>query len=238
MYTQADYNILIERLYSCSDEGYKSFNNKIIPGIEGSIGVKIPKLRELAREIAKAPYWKEFLMLSSALKDKSYEEIQLQGLVIGYAKAAPADRLCYIKSFIPSIKNWAVCDVFASQLKFTSKAKPLVKSFLEPYLKSSDEFKVRFAVVMLMDYFLDDEYIDFVLNAICNLSHSGYYVKMGAAWAISVCFVKQREKTLPIFEEKLLDKDTHNKAIQKCLDSYRVSPEDKIYLKTLKIKGV
>lgn len=209
-----------EKLFALKDEKYRQFNCSLLPDIDNVIGVRVPEIRKLAKELAKTDAWKNYK------DDLYYEEIMIQGLVIGYAKLDAEDRLKYLREFIPKINNWGVCDVVCSNLKFTNKNKKLVWNFLQPYLVSHNEFEIRFGVVMLLDYFIDDEYIDRVLKILDKISHDGYYAKMAVAWALSVCFVKQWDKTFEYFKNSNLSKWTYNKAIQKTCESFRV-PEDK-----------
>ena len=142
------------------------------------------------------------------------------------------ERFEYIESFVKKIDNWALCDLFCSALRFEDSQLPALYSFLRPYFSSPREYEVRFAVVALMNFFLKDEYIDEALDTLCTVSHSGYYTKMAVAWAISECFVKYRDKTLPVLSA-LTDPFIRKKAVCKIRESYRASADDKNYLKTL-----
>lgn len=222
-----------------ADESYKKFNDKIIPGVKNAIGVRMAALKVLAKTIAKVDFDEYFQEVNHGDSKKIYyEEIMLWALTIGYIKVPAEERLKHIEEFIPKINNWAVCDSFCAGLKFTQKNKELVWKFIQPYLKDNREFYIRFGVVMLMDYFIDEEHIETNLDLLENINHEGYYVKMAVAWAISVCFVKFPEVTRKFFEEEhnKLDDFTYNKAIQKIRESYRVSKADKDYLNQLKRK--
>jgi 3-methyladenine DNA glycosylase AlkD len=140
-----------------------------------------------------------------------------------------------LENFIPSITNWAVCDCLCSSLKSAKQHLPETWEFLQPYLQSSEEFPLRFAVVMLLDYFLTAEYIDQVLEILQSIRHEGYYVNMAVAWALSAAFVGYREKVLPLLEARRLTPWVQNKTIQKCRESRRVSDGDKAYLAGLRI---
>lgn len=229
-FTKEDYEQLKNRLKELADPGYREFHAKLVPGLEQFFGIRIPKLREVAKELVKQD-WQGFLAVSESVY---YEEIMLQGMVIGLCKCDIDTRLEYMKSFVPKINNWAVCDTFCSSLKATKKNTEKVRQFLQPYLESDKEFELRFGVVMLMDYYTDDQYIDDTLYWLNHISHNGYYVKMAVAWALSVCFVKQREKTLELFKHNFLDDFTYNKSLQKCRESFRVSAQDKEMLKQMK----
>ena len=144
------------------------------------------------------------------------------------------ERLPYLQIYVSHITSWAVCDSPVSSYKFIGKNPDFYKPVIRSYLTSDKEYEVRFAVVALMDYYINDAEIDGVLSDIAGLAHDGYYVKMAAAWALSVAYIRFPEKVLPMFSAKTLDAFTHNKAIQKICESYRVSAEDKAMLRTLK----
>lgn len=221
-----DYQKVLEELEAAADEKYRVFNESLIPGVRKTYGVRIPVLREIAKRLAAE--WQDFL---SCARDDSHEEILLQGLVIGYGRISSEERLRLLADFIPKIDNWAVCDTVCASLKFINRDRARFHSFLEAYMQSPDEFRRRFAIVCLMDYYITDEYIEEVLEYLAATEHSAYYVQMAAAWALSVCFVKYRSLTLPYFRDGLIVNDRiHNKAIQKIRESYRAAAEDKALL--------
>ena len=221
-----------ERIFDRAEEEYKKFQSSLIPGENRLLGVRLPYLRELAKEIAKED-WREYLKTA---EDEYYEEILLQGLVIGYAKAAPEEILTFTARFIPKISNWGVCDSFCTGLKIAKKQPKLVWDFIQPYLWSEKEFEIRFAVIMMLAYFITDEFIDEVITELDNIHHEGYYVKMGVAWAVSVCYVKYPEKTMAYLKNSKLDDFTYNKSLQKILESYRVDQESKMVIRSMKRK--
>ncbi|HVI39136.1 MAG TPA: DNA alkylation repair protein [Anaerovoracaceae bacterium] len=222
-----------ERIFDRAEEEYKKFQSKLIPGEDRLLGVRLPYLKELAKEIAKED-WREYL---NNAQDEYYEEIMLQGLVIGYAKAEPQEILHYTAQFIPKITNWGVCDSFCTGLKLAKKHPQLVWDFIQPYLKSGKEFEIRFAVIMMLAHFIADEFIDQVITNLDKVHHDGYYVKMGVAWAISVCFVKYPDKTMAYLKNSNLDNFTFNKSLQKILESYRVDQEAKVIIRSMKRKS-
>jgi 3-methyladenine DNA glycosylase AlkD len=228
-----NYPELAEYIRSLADEPYLKMQNKIVPGIKNILGVRTPKMRALAKQIAKGD-WRAYL---SAAQDCSMEEVMLQGFVIGYAKMEPDEALKLLADFVPKIDNWAVCDGCCSSLKFTQKNKKKVFAFLQDYMKSQREFELRFVVVMLMDFYITDEYIDDILKIYDGIHHDGYYVKMAVAWALSVCFVKYPEKTMRYFQSNQLDDWTFNKALQKILESFRVDDGTKAAIRGMKRKG-
>lgn len=218
-----------KRLFELGDKKYRDFNKVIVPKAGEMIGVKIPELRKIAKELVKTPKWQNY-------KDALYfEEIMLQGLLIGYAKVDSEKRLRLIRDFIPKIDNWGICDIFCSVLKFAKKEPDLVWDFIQPYLNSDREFEIRFGVVMLLSYFIDDEHIDKVLKIIDRIKSEKYYVKMALAWAISICFVKHWDRTFEYFKNTNISKWVHNKAIQKTRESFRIPDDKKEILKKMRI---
>ena len=214
------------------DEKFKDFTSVLIPGARPILGVRVPILRKLAKEIAKDD-WQTYL--KEATED-TYEEVAIKGFVIGYAKAELKGLLPYIAEHIEKIDDWSLCDGFCSNLKVAEKHRKEFLEFLLPYAKIDDEFKQRVVAVMLMTYYLTDDYIDMSLEVLDSLKNEKYYCKMAVAWAIATAWAKQREKTYCFMQEgnNTLDDWTYNKAIQKMLESYRVSDEDKDMLRKMK----
>ena len=210
---------------------YQQFSASLLPGVSNILGVRIPKLRVMAKQIAKEN-WREFL---DEAKDDSFEEILLQGLVIGYAKANPTEIITALDAFLPKIDNWSVCDSTAMTLK-AAKNHPAYFGYADACIAEGTEFSVRFGLVLLMAHFISDEYIDSVLEKIESAELPGYYAKMAAAWAVSVCYVKYPEKTEEWLAAADIDDWTFNKSIQKIKESNRVSDEDKKRFDSMKRK--
>lgn len=231
-WSATDYQDLIKYLQANSEFKYQQFQKKLIPNTDNLLGVRMPMIKSIAKEIAKGN-WQEFIL---QVEHTYYEETMLMGFVIGNIKADLDTVLPLVKLFIPKINNWAICDSFCASLKIVKKHKRDFFAFLQNYLYSEQEFKIRFAVVMLMDYYIDDEYIDELLDIFHNIHHDGYYVKMAVAWALSFCFVKQREKTLPLLQSNHLDDFTYLKALQKIIESGRVTDDDKQLMRQMKRK--
>lgn len=219
------------KLFELSDEEYKKFHSKLCPGTEGIIGVRVPILRKYAKEIAKED-WKEYL---ENAKSEYYEEIMLQGMVIGLANGTFEEKEGYIKQYVKKIDNWAICDVFCAGLKLTNKYYDEMWNFIQKYLSSKKEFELRFAIVMMLDYYITEEYVDKVLKELDKIQHDGYYVKIGVAWAISIAYIKFPQKGLEYLRsDNNLDDFTYNKSIQKIIESYRVTKEEKEVLRNMK----
>ena len=211
---------------------YKEFSQSLIPGSRQILGVRIPALRNLAKEIAKGD-WQTYL--DNAVDD-SFEEVNLQGFVIGYAKSDYETLLPYIKNYVVKINDWSLCDGFCATLKITKKYKSEFKELLKEYANKDTEFDQRFVAIMLMNYYLDDEDIDETLSMLDALKHDSYYRKMGVAWAVATAMAKQRERVLEYMQpgNNALDDWTYNKSIQKMIESYRISDEDKVMLRSMK----
>lgn len=216
-----------------AEKDFKKFTASLIPNINNVLGVRLPVLRKISKEIYKSEKWEDFIKQNDC---QYMEEIMLQGMVIGLVKKSPEEILELVKDFVPKINNWAVCDTFCAGLKFTNKNKELVWDFIQPYFKSKDEYDIRFAYVMLLSYFIDDEYIDRILNLIDSFKDERYYARMAVAWALSICYVKQPEKTVEYLKTSKLDNWTFNKSIQKICESLRVDKSTKNMLKCLKRK--
>lgn len=220
-----------ECLLELADAKYQEFSSALIPGCRTMLGVRIPKLREFAKQLAKGEV-EEYLQSAS---DEIFEEVMLQGMVIGYSKCDIEKKLEYAKNFIPKITDWSINDSFCSGMKCTIKHRERVFEFLQEYVSSEKEFEQRFVAVMLMDYFLTEEYIDQVLAILDGLKNDGYYTKMGVAWAIATAYAKFPEQTHTYMTElNTLDDFTYNKSIQKMIESYRISPEQKEIVRKLK----
>ena len=214
-----------------SEAGYKKFSSSLIPGVETIMGVRLPYLRKIAKEIARCGNWEEFFKNG---EEDYMESILLKGLVLSYIKADFDSMLKYIADFVPKINNWAVCDCVCNGLKFVKADKQKAFKFLSTYLKSKSEYRLRFGVVMLLSHFIEPEFIDDVLKIFFNLKSEYYYARMAIAWAISICYIEFPAKTLVYLENNDLEDFIHNKSISKIIESYRVSKEDKEKLKLLK----
>lgn len=217
---------LREELFKLQDIKYKEFHSKLCPGTNNIIGVRIPILRKYAKEI-------EGKVDIFSIPNDYYEEIMIKGMLIGLEKELNYDK---IQKFVPLIDNWAVCDVFCAGLKGVKKEKEKMWKFALKYIDSDKEFEVRFAVVMILDFYIDEEYIQRVLDILQKVNNKEYYAKMAVAWAYSVCFVKFFNKTKEVFDNMTKkDKFIYNKSIQKALESNRLSANQKEILRRMKV---
>lgn len=223
-------NKIRQDLFAMQDLKYKEFHGSLCPDMDNIIGVRIPKLREYAKELYKCNNLKDI-----KIEDKYYEELVIQGMLIGFQTKEPIEEIIkQVEEFIPKINSWAVCDTFCAGLKITKKYQTEMFKVIKRYLKSTQEYQVRFAIVMLLDYYINDQYIDQVLQILDNVKLEKYYVQMANAWAISICLIKYYNKTLDFLNTTKIDDFTYNKGIQKAIESYRITNEQKEYLRTLK----
>ena len=221
-----------------SEKSLAEFTKNLCPNNKEEIlGIRIPILRKMAKEILKKE-WKSYLKEIEETKQEQYmEEIVLEGLVIGYSKIDIEEKLELIKKFIPKINNWLINDTFCSTLKVKEADTKKIWDFLQPYLKSDKEFEIRFAVIMMLGNFLIDEYVDKVILELDKIHNDGYYAKMGVAWTLAEIGVKYNEKAMKYLKGKNnLDDFTYNKTLQKMRESYRISKEQKDELKKMKRK--
>lgn len=216
-----------EKLLSMSEEKYGDFSAKLMPTVKRStvIGIRVPLLRTFARSLCD---YDDFLC---DLPHKYFEENNLHAFLIEREKDF---NLCIekLEKFLPFIDNWATCDGLKPKALKKDKQKLLI--YIKKWLKSDEVYTVRFAINMLMTFFLDENFKIEYLYLVANIKSEEYYINMARAWFFQVALVKQFETALPILENRILDKWTHNKAIQKSLESFRISKEQKDYLKTLK----
>lgn len=219
-------------LFKMADEKYRDFNAALIPNVDKStvIGVRTPDLRKFSKEFAKKPEAAEFL---KTLPHKYFEENSLHAFLIETIKDFDCC-VAAVEAFLPFVDNWATCDTFSPPV-FKKNADRLLP-YIEKWLKSDRVYTVRYAVGMLMRYFLDERFEPRFLSLVSKVPTEEYYLHMMTAWYFATALAKQYEATLPYIENKVLDGKTHNKAIQKAAESFRVSDEHKAYLKTLKVK--
>ena len=216
------------------DEKYREFHKGLCPGTENILGIRVPVLRDYAKKLAKEYEIKELL---KNIDNEYYEEIMLQGMLIGLEKDKDKgiqNILKDIEEFVPKIDNWAVCDVFCAGLKITKKHKKEMWDFLQAYVTSGKEFEIRFGVVMILDYYIAEEYLEKNFAIFDHIKSDKYYVQMAVAWAISICLIKFYDKTIEYLKQAKVDKFTYNKALQKAIESYRITEEQKTELRKMK----
>lgn len=219
-----------KQLLDLAEPEFQRFSSALLPGVENLLGVRLPVLRKMAKQLAKEG-WRAYLQQAA---EESFEEVMLQGMVIGYMQADADEWLEQIARFLPKINNWSVCDSFCSGLKQTRKYSEQMWTFVLSRLTDAEEFTVRFGVVMLLYYYIDDAHIRQVLALLEQVEHPGYYVRMAVAWAVSICYVKFPEQTEGFLLKNRLEDFTFNKSIQKIIESRCVSQQTKDRLRRLK----
>lgn len=229
--TEAE-SVLREKLFALQDLKYREFNSKLMPTVdpETVIGVRTPDLRKLAKEFAKTPQAVEFM---KCLPHEYYEENNVHGFIIETIKDYD-EAIAQLEIFLPYIDNWATCDLISP--KVFKKHLPELLEKIKEWTKSGETYTVRFGIEMLMSHYLDAEFKAEYLEIPASVKSDEYYVNMMIAWYFATALAKQYDAALPYIENARLDKWTHNKAIQKAVESYRITAEQKAYLKTLKIK--
>ena len=219
------------QLHVMRDEGYCDFANRLIPGMADDyiIGVRTPALRAMAKNLVKAGGYVPFL---ASLPHNHFEENLLHAFILSYEKCTMAQCVERVESFLPYIDNWAVCDQFV--IKRFADAPEQIYPLLKKWMASDLLYTRRFAVVNSMRFFLDGDFRPCMLDDAASAVTDDYYMQMAVAWYFATALAKQYESTLPYVEQGWLPVWTHNKTIQKAVESYRVSAEQKAYLKTLR----
>ena len=224
---------IYKELVSLQDKGYRDMQITIIPTVDADsiIGVRTPALRTLAKELSKREDIGQFL---DSLPHKYFEENQLHAFILsGMKDAARAFEL--VDKFLPYVDNWATCDQMSP--KVFKKHKDLLLEYTDKWIGSDHPYVKRFGIGMLMEHFLDEDFKTSYLTKVSKIRSDEYYVNMMIAWYFATALAKQYDATLPYIEKNKLDIWTHNKSIQKAVESYRITPEQKEYLKTLKRKA-
>jgi len=217
-------------LQKWAEPSYKEFHQSLVPGLTSMWGVRMPRLREIAKTVAK----KDWKKIWEQLQEDCYEELMIKGMLIGYGKLSVGEQTAYLEGFIPQINNWAICDCCCNTWKFMKKDQDYWFDFISAYVFSDQEYQIRFGLVSLLDYFVQEKFLCRIFSLLDQIHHEGYYVKMGAAWLVSICYIKYPSETWNYLERDRLDEFTHNKGIQKIRESHRISKEEKDRLLTLK----
>ena len=223
---------LLPLLKGMAEEEYRQFHIRLLPPEERDrvLGVRLPKLQALAAQIIKG----DTNSYLAKQQDEYYEQTMLYGMVLGKARLPLEEKLKMAEAFLPRITNWAVCDSFCAAFKQARKEPQRVLQWLEPYVISTEEFTVRFALVMLLDYYIQKPYLSRLFDCVTRAEHPGYYAKMAKAWLLSICLVKEWEPTLEYLSAAQLDEFVYQKALQKAVESRRVSGEQRLLLKKMK----
>lgn len=219
-------------LFALQDEKYRDFNASLVPTLDKNsfIGVRSPELRMLAKKYAKDERIETFL---SALPHKYQEENTLHGFIISLEKDFDK-AIAETERFLPYINNWAVCD--GTSPKIFGKNKPELLEYIKKWIKSDEPYTVRFAIGMLMQHFLDEEFEPWQMELVISVNSEEYYIRMMQAWYMATALAKQYDAAFEVIKAKKLPKQTHNKSIQKAVESYRITDERKEILKGYRIK--
>lgn len=223
---------LRKQLFQLQDLKYQKFHSNLCPGVSNIIGVRTPDIRKIVKKLLK----EDFITYITTPDKKYYEEIMIEGLLIAESKISFIEKVKYLDEFIPKINCWAITDICAASFKLKKDELNSLWNYLKKYENSKQEYELRFMIVMWMDHYLIDDYIDEVLRKIDSIHSSYYYVNMAIAWLISVSYIKYPDITLKYLKNSNLDDWTYNKAIQKIIESNRVSKEEKEKFRKMKRK--
>ena len=221
------------KLFSLQDTAYRDFQVKLIPGMDAQkeIGVRTPELRKLAKELAKREDIREFL---NDLPHQYFDENQLHAFILSGEKDFEK---CMedLERFLPYVDNWATCDQTSPKV-FRKHRKELLDA-IRRWIESDHPYTVRFAIKMLMEHFLDEDFDPAYPEMVAEVRSEEYYIRMMIAWYFATALAKQYDAAVPYLEQGKLDVWTHNKTIQKAVESYRITDKQKEYLKSLKRKN-
>jgi len=218
-----------EELFRIKEVSYKKFSASLLPGVDNVLGVRLPFLRNIAKSVSKSDYRTFF----EENDDEFLELTMIEAMTIGELKLDFDIILNYIEKFIPKINCWSICDTFCASLKIIKKNKAQTKRFLEKYFNSDKEYELRFAYVILLDYFIDSDY-DYVIKKLVKFNNEAYYSKMAAAWCLSICLVKNYNECVNDIKTKKFHPWVLNKGITKAIESLRLNEEQKEELRNLK----
>lgn len=224
------YQLFLKELCLLTDQNYLEFNKRIIFTNDKMIGIRTFNIRKISKELSKS----NFTSFLNCKYCGYFEELLIRGILLSYIKDYNLFVL-YLDEFVKDIDNWAICDIALSSYKIVIKNRDKFIEKIIKYLESEEEFIVRVGVIFLLDYYLVDEYIDYVFELINSIKCRAYYVDMAIAWLISVAFVKYREETIEFLDNNNLDGEIIRMAIQKIRDSKRVDKCDKDYVLKWKV---
>lgn len=220
-----------KELFKLQDLKYRDFTIKLNPVLDPNtvIGVRNPQTRALAKKMIKEGKYHEFL---DSLPHKYFEENNVHAYIIEQLKDYD-EVIRELNKFLPYVNNWATCD--SCTPKVLGKHKDELIKEIKKWIKSKEIYTIRFGIEMLMAYYLDEDFNPRHIELVSKIKSKEYYVNMMRAWYLATALAKQRDEAMKLIESKTLDAWTHNKTIQKARESYRISNEDKEYLKTLKV---
>lgn len=223
IWDKESYQEFLKYLYNLQDLKYRDFHSSLGINKEYLIGVRTPILKKIAMDISNGDY-NDFIKLN---RHETYEEIIIHGLIIGYLKVDFNIVVELLEDYIPYIDNWALCDLVCSNLHIWNKNTKTGLTFVKKALKSENQWFKRVGIVLLLDYYINDDYIDYILNTFETYNSDEYYVIMAIAWLLSICYIKYPDKTSVLLKKKVLKKEIQNKTIQKIRESNRVGKDIK-----------
>ncbi|MBE5821931.1 MAG: DNA alkylation repair protein [Clostridiales bacterium] len=212
-----------KELEKLADEKYRDFHKKLCNTKYEILGVRLPILRDIAKRLAKQD-WQGYILKS---KDEVYEEVMIQALVIGYVKTDIEEIKKYLDIILTKIDNWAICDSMCSNLKITKNNTSTMWEYIMQKLNTKKEYLIRFSYVMMLNYYINEDYLQHILKIIDKNKQEKYYIQMAIAWLVSCTYVKFPKQTMEYLNISKLDKFTYNKSLQKIIESYRVSKDEK-----------
>ena len=219
-----------EELLTCTEIKYKEFQGSLIPPVDADkvLGIRTPALRKMAKKYYSHEQKDVFL---GDLPHEYFEENQLHAFIISLERDFGVC-IAEVERFLPYVDNWATSDQLLP--KVFKKSPERLLPYIDIWIASGETYKIRFAIGLLMQHFLNEKFEVKYLEKVAEIRSQEYYVNMMIAWYFATALAKQYEATLPFIENKRLDKWTHNKTIQKAIESYRIMPEQKVFLRTLK----
>lgn len=223
---------LRRRLAELSDARLAAFSAKLIPGLSRPLtGVPVPALRALAKELARTDFR---AALSALAAPETHEEVTLRGLIIGYARIGLDEWQRLTAEFVTLIDNWAVCDIACSTFTIVRSHREAAWPFLLSYVRSQQEFKARFGIIMLMDHYLCDDYAARAVEELRRVSPSAFYVEMAVGWALATAFVKYESLVWPLLSDPQVPAATRRMACKKILESKRTTPAQRLRVRALR----
>ena len=221
---------LEKELFEMQDLKYRDFHSRLLPGIdkETIIGIRTPMLRKFTKEYAKTP---EADLFMQELPHRYYEENNMHMMIASWIKDYEKC-LAQVKRFLPYVNNWATCDLLAP--KAFAKHKDELLPEIGSWIASDETYTIRYGIGMLMTFYLDEDFRPEYLKMAADVESEEYYVNMMIAWYFATALAKQWDATIPYLKERKLPEWVHRKTIQKAIESYRITPEQKVYLKTLR----
>lgn len=202
-----------------SEEEYRKFIQKLIPNQNNILGVRVGKLRKIAKDILKNEFWKEYILFENM---EYNEEILLQGIIIGYSKISYQEKLEYIEKFIKRIDNWMVCDTFCGDLKIVKSNKREFLKFLKKYYKSSEVYEIRFSLVIFLKYYLEKQYLNLIFEVLEKIKSKEYYVEMAAGWLLAELYFKFPYETKKFLYKMSISSEIFKNAKRKIKESTKI----------------